>query len=77
VTPTNVPFQLMAAESDTGSDLAIELVRQHVRLVPAVGGGDALVCVSLAIDGREKGFVLAIATWPDDAYKSPQSGRKR
>src|SRR5439155_2720248 len=54
---------LVAPEHHTRRDLRAELVRGHVRLVPAVGRGDAAVCLGCRVDdAQDRRAVLVAAT---------------
>src|SRR5882672_590261 len=61
-----VPF--IAPERDAGGDLAGELVRRHVGLVPAVGRDHAAIGLRGGIHDRQDGRTLVLATEADVAH---------
>jgi hypothetical protein len=59
---------LGAPEDDAGRDLALELRRVHVRLVPAVGRDHPAIGAGGGVHDREHGGPLVVATSPDRTH---------
>ena len=57
-----------------GHDLAVELARAHVRVVPAVGGDDAAVGLGGGVDDLEDRLALVLAAGPDRRHSAHCTG---
>ena len=63
--PDELAVLLPAPELDARGDLAIQLLRGHVRLVPAIGGDDAAIRLGGRIHDREDGLGLVVTARAD------------
>src|SRR2546421_7835527 len=61
-------IRLISPEHDPGTNLAVELARAHVWLVPPIGGDHPAICLRSDIHDREDRFTLVISTGPDVAH---------
>src|SRR4051812_11364585 len=60
---------LVAVEDDARGDLGVELVRGHVRVMPAVGGDDPAVGLGRRVDDREDGGAVVVVARADRAHE--------
>jgi hypothetical protein len=61
-------IDLMAPELDPGRDFAIELLRRHVRLVPAIGRDDAAIGLRGGVDDPADRLALVITAAADGPH---------
>ena len=61
---------LVAPERHPGGDLAVELVRRHVRLVPAIGGDHSAIRLGGLVHDREDRGALVVAAGANVAHYS-------
>ena len=67
-------IHFITPEFDPGGDLAVELPRRHVWLVPAIVGNHAPVRLGSGLDDREYRRALVVATAPDDRRRDAFGG---
>jgi hypothetical protein len=65
-----------APERDASGDLAVELGRVHVRVVPAVGGDHAAIGLGGRIHDRQDVAALVAAAEPDAAHRGSLPRRR-
>src|SRR5256885_759021 len=63
-------LRLVAPERDAISDLALELLHRHVRLMPTVGRNRCAISLGGFINDRQDPIALVRATWPDCGNKT-------
>jgi hypothetical protein len=66
--PGQLAVDLVAPEHDPGGDLGIELVRGHVRLVPAIGRDHAVIGLGGGVDDREDRLAFVVPAGTDVSH---------
>src|SRR6267143_4932864 len=66
--PDQLAIRLISPEHNAGTDLAVELARAHVWLVPPIGRDHAAIGLRGDIHDREDRFTFVIPTRPDAAH---------
>src|SRR5919106_6080616 len=61
-------FCLVDPEPNTGGDLALELARLHIRLMPAIVRDYPAIGLGRGVDDHQDGAAFVVATRPDEAH---------